>query len=68
MRFQREDRRAGTPGGARLVIRAKYAISFFSPFQGRELLSPIPIWFVAATMRVSSRGSMFDWDEVPGGA
>jgi len=46
--------------GARFVMRAKYAISFLSPLHGRELFMPIPIWFVAATIRVSSRGNMIE--------
>jgi len=47
-----------TPGlGARLVTRAKYAISFFRPVQGSVPLSPMPkmpFFAVAATIMVSS--------------
>jgi hypothetical protein len=39
-----------------LVTRAKYAISFFRPVQGRVPPRPMPILFVAATIRVNSRG------------
>jgi hypothetical protein len=45
-----------TPGLARLVTRAKYAISFLSPVQGSVPPRPIPILVVAATINVSSRG------------
>ncbi len=44
-----------TPGLARLVTRAKYAISFLSPVQGSVPPRPIPILLVAATIKVSSR-------------
>jgi hypothetical protein len=36
------------------VTRAKYAISRLRPVQGRLPLRPMPICWVAATMRVSS--------------
>lgn len=42
------------------MTRAKYAISFFNPVQGRVPLRPMPIFVVAATMRVSSRGGIVD--------
>lgn len=45
-----------TPGLARLVTRAKYAISLFSPVQGSVPPRPIPILLVAATIKVSSCG------------
>jgi hypothetical protein len=41
-------------GGKRFVTRAKYAISFRNPVQGSAPLRPMPICWVAATMRVSS--------------
>lgn len=49
-----------TPGLARLVTRAKYAISFFSPVQGNVPPRPIPILLVAATIKVSSLGVMVE--------
>lgn len=39
--------------GTRLVMRAKYAISFFSIGQGRVPFLPMPFLAVVATMRVS---------------
>lgn len=48
------------PGLARLVTRAKYAISFFSPVQGNVPPRPIPILLVAATIKVSSLGVMVE--------
>lgn len=53
------------------MTRAKYAISFFSPVQGRVPARPIPILFVAATIKVSSRGVMLEslfavWSELDG--
>lgn len=42
------------------MTRAKYCISLRNPFQGMEPLAPIPIFRVAATMSVSSRGCMVD--------
>jgi hypothetical protein len=47
-----------TPGFVLFVTRAKYAISFLKPVHGRVPARPMPILFVAATMRVRSRGPM----------
>lgn len=40
------------------MTRAKYAISFFNPVHGSVPALPMPILFVAATIRVSSRAGM----------
>ena len=49
-----------TPGEARFVTLAKYAISFCSPVQGSVLARPMPILLVAATIKVSSRAAIMD--------
>ena len=49
-----------TPRSALLVTRAKYAISFFNPFQGSPPAFPIPILLVAATINVRPRGLMLE--------
>jgi hypothetical protein len=56
--------RGSTPDSARFVTRAKYAISFLRPVQGNVPAFPMPILDVAATIRVSSCGSMVGVSEV----
>ena len=43
-----------------MVTRAKYAISFFNPVQGRTPQRPMPILLVAATIKVRSWGFMLE--------
>jgi hypothetical protein len=43
-----------------LVTRAKYAISFFNPVQGSVPARPMPMFRVAATIKVNSKGIMVE--------
>jgi hypothetical protein len=54
----------GIEAGIRFVTRAKYAISFLNPVQGSSPARPMPMFRVAATIRVSSKGSIV-WSSWP---
>ncbi len=64
MEMDGRERGRSTPGSARFVTRAKYAISFLRPVQGNVPAFPMPMLEVAATIRVSSCGSMVGVSEV----
>ena len=61
---EEREKKIRTVAGRRLVTLAKYAISLLRPVQGSVPPRPIPMLRVAATMSVSSGGSISGADSL----